>query len=149
FLHYAVLGGAACSVLGSTWQMEDVDVVVPQNVTRHTQAALRASSKFSVESRTNHTTYLFDHDTTSGGTQTEPIDIEVLTPPSLFQDEYTSDTPIFDIGGVRVLHSMRILTSKCDSVMQQSSPQKRQTDIIDHQILSEYNHHASDVSKSS
>lgn len=132
-VHYAVLGGAACSILGSTRQTEDVDVVVPQNVTRHARAALRASS--SVESRTNHTTYLFDHDTTSGGTQTEPIDIEILTPPSLFQDEYTSDTPVFDIGGVCVLHPMRILTSKCNSVVQRSSPQKRQTDIIDIKFL--------------
>jgi hypothetical protein len=76
---YAVVGGAALVLLGSTRVTSYVDLVVPQGMTSATRRALREHADyFEVDSRTLHTSYKSDPATT----------IEILTPPSLFRETF-------------------------------------------------------------
>ncbi|KIM88419.1 hypothetical protein PILCRDRAFT_3414 [Piloderma croceum F 1598] len=129
---YAIVGGAACSLLGSLRQTEDIDFVVPQGGTPNARSLLRQSANFNVQPRTNYTTYFF------ALPEVEPIDIEILTPPSLFKGEYTAQSPIVFVGEIRVLHPIDILASKCDSVIQRSTAAKRSSDSNDIAFLLDY-----------
>src|SRR5258708_23961993 len=72
---YAVVGGAACSVLGSVRQTSDVDFVVPRGDTIAARALLKAQDRsFEIEKGTNNTYY----------TSSPRIEIEILAPPALF-----------------------------------------------------------------
>jgi len=132
-LKYAIVGGAACALLGSERQTLDVDFVVPQGSTIEARAALRKSSKFQVQQGTNYTTYTPEAD------QAEPIDIEILAPPTLFRVDYTAQSPVVQLqGGVRVLHPADILASKCASVLARSTEDKRNSDSEDIGFLLKY-----------
>jgi hypothetical protein len=132
-LKYAIVGGAACTLLGSKRQTMDVDFVVPRNCTAQARSALKASPRFQVQPRTNHTTYEFE------ASDVQPIDIEILAPPSLFQEEYNDQSPVVQVeGGVRVLHPAIILASKCKSVTGRSSLEKRASDAQDIAFLLKY-----------
>jgi hypothetical protein len=126
------VGGAPCSLLGSSRQTEDINFVVPQGGTSNARSALRRSANFHVQPRTNHTTYIF------AVSEVEPIDIEILTPPSLFKGEYTTLSPVVFVGDIRVLHPIDILASKCDSVIQQSTAEKRNSNSRDIAFLLDY-----------
>ncbi|KAK3305115.1 uncharacterized protein B0T15DRAFT_188878 [Chaetomium strumarium] len=57
-LHYAIVGGAACLMLGSARLTADVDFVVPKGRTKNARRLLRNQpDRFTVESRANHTYY--------------------------------------------------------------------------------------------
>lgn len=71
---YALVGGGACAVLGSTRGTQDIDFVVCRGRTTTARQLLRASSDFEVEARTNHILYK----------AAKPIEFEILTPSALF-----------------------------------------------------------------
>jgi hypothetical protein len=131
-VQYAIVGGAACALLGSHRQTEDIDIVVPKGWTIRARSALRDAPKFNVEARTNFTTYVSD---TTGGT---PIPIEILTPPSMFRIPYTEESPVIYVGGIRILHPVDLLCSKCGSVTQRSTRAKRASDHRDIIFLLDY-----------
>ncbi|KAI3330971.1 hypothetical protein F4824DRAFT_514887 [Ustulina deusta] len=81
--HYAIVGGAACTMLGS-----------------------------------------------------EPnIEVEILTPPALFKEEFTARTPTYDVGGVRVLKPALLLNAKCGSLLGRATDDKKRTDSRDINFL--------------
>ncbi|KAL2259614.1 hypothetical protein VTK26DRAFT_6654 [Humicola hyalothermophila] len=85
---YAVVGGAACSVLGSERVTSDVDFVVPQGGTKAARALLRGFEQlFEIEKRTNHTYYK----------STPPVEVEILTPPALFKQPFGPETPVIKV----------------------------------------------------
>jgi len=122
---YAVVGGAACSLLGSTRVTEDVDVVVPQGATKETRQLLKSqTAEFDVEKRTLHTYFK----------TSPPVEIEILTPPALFKETFSSSTPVVIIRGVKVLKPALILNSKCNSILGRATEEKKGTDAADIQF---------------
>ncbi|KAB8202690.1 hypothetical protein BDV34DRAFT_228051 [Aspergillus parasiticus] len=85
---YALVGGSACVVLGSTRATQDVDLVVLRGGTSNARQLLRASSYFEVEPRTNHTTYKAER----------PVPIEILTLPLLFREPFDQSTEAVTVG---------------------------------------------------
>lgn len=73
---YAIVGGGACVLLGSTRATLDIDIVVPRGKTANARQLLRVSSDFEVEARTNHTTYKAE--------SLVEIEILALATPSIF-----------------------------------------------------------------
>ncbi|KJZ79539.1 hypothetical protein HIM_01008 [Hirsutella minnesotensis 3608] len=123
---YAIVGGAACSVLGSLRQTVDVDFVVPKNTTANARALLRAAkTRFAVQSRTNHTTYL----------SSPPVAIEILTPPALFKENFSESTPTVIVNGNRVLKPTLLLNAKCASLLGRANIEKKGTDASDIRFL--------------
>ena len=125
---YAVVGGAACVLLGSRRVTQDVDLVVPKGKTVETRNTLRNADGFTVEPGTAHTYYQ----------SAVPIAIEILTPPLLFREKFDSDTPTIVVQGVNILKPALILNAKCRSVLNRSADEKKTTDAMDIQFLLEY-----------
>ena len=99
---YAIVGGAACSLLGSSRVTTDVDIVVPQGSTKETRQKLKSqAAHFEVKNRTLHTYYK----------SVPPVEVEILTPPSLFKENFTSSTPVVVIEGAKVLKPALILNA--------------------------------------
>jgi hypothetical protein len=123
---YAVVGGAACTVLGSVRQTSDVDFVVIQGDTKAARALLKAQDEsFEVENRTNHTYY-------KGSPR---VEIEILTPPALFKQPFTPSTPTINVNQVKVLKPTLLLDAKCGAIFGRSSEEKRRTDATDIKFL--------------
>ncbi|KAH9215534.1 hypothetical protein DL95DRAFT_523215 [Leptodontidium sp. 2 PMI_412] len=119
---YAIVGGAACVLLGSTRATEDVDIVVPQGATKETRQRLKDQAEyFHVEKRTLHTYYKSD----------PLVEIEVLAPPAMFKEDFSSSTPVVVVDGVNVLKPALILNSKCNSITGRPSDGKKQNDATD------------------
>ncbi|TVY38399.1 hypothetical protein LSUB1_G006364 [Lachnellula subtilissima] len=113
---YALVGGAACSMLGSSRETEDVDIVVPQDATRNTRSLLRKQTAyFEVESRTAHTYYKSD----------PRVEVEILAPPSLFREHFDKNTAVIEVHGVRILKPSLILNAKCNSILGRASDAKK------------------------
>lgn len=127
---YAVVGGAACALLGSTRTTQDIDVVVPRGATVSTRQLLRSSHDFLVEARTNHTWYRAQ--------TTTPVQIEILAPPVLFQENFDQQTEVVTIGNVNVLKPALLLNVKCGSILSRSSDSKRRTDSEDIKFILSY-----------
>ncbi|KAE8306831.1 hypothetical protein BDV41DRAFT_585162 [Aspergillus transmontanensis] len=100
---YALVGGSACVVLGSTRATQDVDLVVLRGGTSNARQLLRASSYFEVEPRTNHTTYKTER----------PVPIEILTLSLLFREPFDQSTEAVTVGSVKVLKPALLLNAKC------------------------------------
>jgi hypothetical protein len=122
---YAVVGGAACVVLGSTRLTVDVDVVVPKGQTRDARQLLRKSSDFVVQSRTNHTIF----------PSSPPVDVEIITPPAMFREPFDESTETIKVNGVRVLKPSLILNAKCGSIFGRATTSKKDTDAEDIRFL--------------
>lgn len=112
-LPYAVVGGAACVLLGSDRQTSDVDIVVPKGAVVSVRDCLRNQHAVTVDRRTGHTAV------NPPGTTTR-VPVELLCPPAMFRYDYTQATPIIivDVGNVaiRVLHSLILLHVKLEVV---------------------------------
>jgi hypothetical protein len=123
-IHWAVVGGACCVLLGSTRETTDIDIVVskPEYV-RLVKDLLKADHRFTVEPRTRQT--YFHHP------GHDPLQIEVLCFPSTFKIAFDSGTEVLNVNGVYLLTFAALLNSKCGCVPQRSSESKRQTDIQD------------------
>ncbi|OJJ70433.1 hypothetical protein ASPBRDRAFT_197139 [Aspergillus brasiliensis CBS 101740] len=118
---YALVGGSACVVLGSTRATQDIDFVVPCGETSRARQLLRASSDFEVDARTNHTTYK----------TRSPVQIEILTPLLLFKELFDESTEVISVEGIKVLKPALLLNAKCGSVTGRSTEDKRKSDSFD------------------
>lgn len=78
---YAVVGGAACVLLGAGRRTEDVDVVVLKGGVQAARKLLSQAPSINVDPRTRHTTF------TPAST-----DIELLSPPGMFRQAFTEET---------------------------------------------------------
>ncbi|KAL3469548.1 hypothetical protein BJX99DRAFT_241062 [Aspergillus californicus] len=119
---YALVGGSACVVLGSDRATADIDFVVLRGQTAAARQLLRASPFFNVEPRTNHTTY------NAGSTR---VDIEILTPPTLFRERFDETTEVITVGNAKVLKPALLLNSKCRSIIGRANEAKKMTDSQD------------------
>ncbi|KAI1860190.1 hypothetical protein JX265_010114 [Neoarthrinium moseri] len=128
-LKYAVVGGGACAMLGSMRETEDVDFVVPMNGTKNARDRLKRNPiYFEVEKKTLHTSFKSD----------PKVEIEILTPPVLFKEEFTESTPTIIIKGVKILKPALILNAKCRSMLGRHTDAKKQTDADDILFLLEW-----------
>lgn len=119
---YAIVGGAACSLLGSARETEDVDIVVPQGKTRDARQTLRNQpGYFDVDNRTLHTYYKSD----------PRVEVEIITPPRLFRQSFNNNTSIILLNSIKILKPSLILNAKCNSILDRSSEQKKTTDATD------------------
>ena len=123
---YAVVGGAACALLGSPRITGDVDIVVLQGHTSTARNMLKSKPEyFSVDNRTRHTHFLSQ----------PPVEVEILTPPSLFRGSFNSSTRTMKTQGVKILDPRYLLDAKCNSILGRSSADKKGTDAQDIEFL--------------
>lgn len=127
---YAVVGGAACQLLGSTRETEDVDFVVPQGQVAGARAIVAADKdRFTVEPRTRHTYYK----------SSPQVEIEIISPPGTFKETFDANTSTFTINvdgyPVEILHPLYILNAKCRSILGRANYDKKSSDAIDIQFL--------------
>jgi hypothetical protein len=122
---YAVVGGAACALLGAQRVTDDVDIVVPQGTATETKAKLKSQETyFEFESRASRTYY-----------KSNPrIQIEILSPPTLFRENFSVSTPVIFIHGVKVLKPALILNAKCNSILGRATEEKKENDAADIQF---------------
>ncbi|KAF4431823.1 hypothetical protein F53441_13877 [Fusarium austroafricanum] len=73
------------------------------------------------EKRTLHTFYRSD----------PPVEIQILSPPILFRENFTSSTSVMIVQGVRVLHPTLLLNAKCKSILGRVGSEKKDTDSQD------------------
>lgn len=122
-LTFAVVGGAACVLLGSARDTRDVDVVVTKGNTIAAKNALRASGDFILEPRTRHISF----------NCASPVEVDVLTPPIMFRENFDDTTPTLYLEsfGVRVLMPALILNGKCASILTRPDERKKDNDAAD------------------
>ena len=104
---YAIVGGAACALLGSPRTTTDVDIVIPRGQTLETRKLFRDQESFVVEKGTLHTYFL----------GSPKVDIEILTPPLLFREAFDDSTPTVLVGSAKVLKPALLLNAKCHSIL--------------------------------
>ncbi|KAK8128806.1 hypothetical protein PG984_009914 [Apiospora sp. TS-2023a] len=122
---YALVGGGACSVLGSQRVTEDIDIVVPQGRTPEARSLLKQHpAYFDVEPKTLHTYF-----------KSEParVRVELLAPPGMFREDFTEDTPTIRVHDdrIRVLKPSLLLNAKCGSVQNRPNQERMQSDAMD------------------
>lgn len=123
---YAVVGGAACLLLGSNRATTDVDFVVPKGKIRDARLLLKAHTEhFAVEPRTNHTVYL----------STPPVEIQIIAPPALFKEPFDESTETVEVRGAQVLKPTLILNAKCRSILGRAGEAKKTSDAQDIKFL--------------
>jgi hypothetical protein len=123
-IHWALVGGACCVLLGSARETTDIDLVVskPEYVGQ-VKNLLKADHRFTVEPKTRHTYFHQPgHD---------PLEIQVLCFPSTFKIAFDSGTEVLGVNGVYVLTFAAILNSKCLCLPERSSETKRESDLQD------------------
>lgn len=123
--HYAIMGGAACALLGSIRKTSDIDLVVVKGGTVSARSRLMNRSDFKVDPRTRHTHYRSDND----------VPNEILTPPMLFKGEFSESTPTIEVDGVKVLEPTHLLNAKCGSIFSRTSQHGRFKDSEDIKFL--------------
>jgi hypothetical protein len=127
---YAIVGGAAVQLLGSTRLTIDVDFVVPKGSVAVARVNITgAKDHFTVNPRTRHTHYK----------SSPPVEIEILSPPNLFREDFDTVTPNHTvvIGDqlVSILRPALILNSKCRSILGRSTDEKMSNDATDIKFL--------------
>jgi hypothetical protein len=127
---YALVGGGACVVLGSTRTTQDVDFVVLRGQTSAARQLRRASPHFNVEPKTNHTTFKAEG--------ADGVEIEILAPPAMFKENFDQNTEVITVGNVKVLKPALILNAKCRSILGRPTVSKRNTDASDIIFLLEF-----------
>ncbi|KAJ5958464.1 uncharacterized protein N7479_005614 [Penicillium vulpinum] len=118
---YALVGGSACTALGSERATQDIDFVVLRGQTPAVRNLLRHSDDFEVEARTYHTWYK----------AAEPVEIEILAPPALFRETFDELTEVITVGNLKVLKPALLLNAKCGSILSRASEAKKRTDAQD------------------
>lgn len=124
---YAIVGGAACTLLGSQRTTTDVDIVVMRGETKIARDKLAAqTTHFSVDPKTRHTEYL----------SKPAVQIEILTPPLLFREKFDKSTPIEMVGdGIKVLKPTFLLNAKCRSILGRATETRKSSDAGDIKFL--------------
>lgn len=100
---YAVSGGAAVVLLGSSGDTGDIDIAIPRGATTSIKNKIAAIPGFSLIQPERHIFY------THGKTE---VAVEAV-PPSLTDFKLDHTTPTVMVHGVKVLHPTVILESKC------------------------------------
>ena len=95
-------------------------MVVPRGSTPLARSLLKASGAFDVEARTLFTTHI-----------ATGVPIEIIAPPRMFKGEFDENTPYVRVEGVRVLHPLRILDAKCQSIIGRAREEKKVSDGVD------------------
>lgn len=123
---YAVIGGAACAILGSNRETEAVDFVVPKGNIRSARQLLGSdSAHFRIEKRTLRTHFC-----------TNPsVEIEILAPPALFREAFDASTPTLNVQGVEILKPSLLLNAKCRSIVERATEGKKFADAQDIEFL--------------
>jgi hypothetical protein len=104
---YAIVRVAGCALLGSSRTTTDIDIVVPRGHTLETRKLFRDQERFVVEKGTLHAYF-----------QSNPrVDIEILTPPMLFREDFEASTPTVTVGSAKVLKPALLLNAKCHSIL--------------------------------
>lgn len=118
---YALVGGSACTALGSERATQDIDFVVLRGQSPAVRQLLRDSPDFEVQAKTYHTWYR----------GAEPVGIEILAPPALFQEKFDETTEVITVGNLKVLKPALLLNAKCGSIINRASEAKKTTDAQD------------------
>lgn len=124
---YVIVGGAACTLLGSQRTTTDVDIVVMKGETKTVRNKLAAqATHFSVDPKTRHTEYL----------SSPAVQIEILTPPLLFRENFDEATPTVMVGcGIKVLKPTFLLNAKCRSILARATETRKASDAGDIKFL--------------
>ena len=128
---YAIVGGAACMLLGSMRLTEDVDFVVPKGTVAEYRKLFRTpeAEGRGFSTRTEQPRHTFHG--------TEGVLIEILSPAGMFRGTFDEGTPTVVVDGVRVLHPLHLLDAKCESVFSRGE-HKKHTDAEDIRFLLGY-----------
>ena len=124
-IQYALVGGAACAVLGSPRVPEALEIVVPKGRTAEARTLLKQlPGSFDVEPRTLHTYFK------SGQVR---VRVELLAPPGMFRDGYDEMTPVVLVrdSKIRVLKPTVLLNVKCRTVQEQRTEEGRRAEAMD------------------
>lgn len=121
---YAIVGGAACLLLGGTRQTEDVDMVVPRNTVVEYRTLLRSSdaARLGFKTGTQQPRHTYHGP--------ENVLVELLSPPGMFKGHFDEKTPTVTVRGIRVLHPLILLDTKCGALISRAE-NKRFTDAQD------------------
>ncbi|KAM5542115.1 hypothetical protein V8D89_004198 [Ganoderma adspersum] len=121
---YAIVGGAACLLLGGTRQTEDVDMVVPKNTVVEYRKLFRSSdaARLGFKTGTQQPRHTYHGQ--------ENVLIELLSPPGMFKSHFDENTPTVVVNGIRVLHPLILLDTKCGALISRAE-NKRFTDAQD------------------
>ncbi|PIL30717.1 hypothetical protein GSI_06885 [Ganoderma sinense ZZ0214-1] len=128
---YAVVGGAACMLLGSMRLTEDVDLVMPRGTVAEYRKLFRTPE---AESRGFTTGTEQPRHTFHGA---ERALVEFLSPAGMFRGAFDENTPTVVVDRVRVLHPLNLLDAKCESVFTRGE-HKKHTDAEDIRFLLAY-----------
>ncbi|KAK7957931.1 hypothetical protein PG988_012779 [Apiospora saccharicola] len=124
---YALVGGAACSALGSPRVTEeDIEIVVPKGRTSEARSLLKEHPEsFDIEAKTLHTYF-------KNG-ESSRVRVELLAPPGMFREDFTEDTPTIRVHDdrIRVLKPTLLLNAKCGSVQNRPNQERMQSDAMD------------------
>jgi hypothetical protein len=126
---YAIVGAAACVVLGSTRMTNDIDIVVPKGETLEVRRLFRNQEGFVVEKGTLHTYF-----------QSNPrVQIKLLTPPLLYMEDFDASTPTVLIGSARVLMPALLLNTIFHFILEKEEEEMRR-DALDIRFLLRWCH---------
>lgn len=122
YIPYALVGGAAYSLLGSPCSVDSIELVVPRGQTPLTRNTLKKdTAHFEVDPRTRHTHF-------KGRCH---VEISILAPPGLFRGKFESGTRVVKRGGVSVLHPSLLLNELCGVVKERLSEGGMEEDAAD------------------
>ncbi len=128
---YAVVGGAACMLLGSMRLTEDVDLVVPKGTVGEYRKLFKTAE---AEERGFRTGTEQPRHTFHGP---ESVLVEFLSTAGMFKGRFDEDTATVVVDGVRILHPLSLLDAKCESVFSRGE-HKKHTDAEDIRFLLEH-----------
>jgi hypothetical protein len=122
YIPYALVGGAAYSLLGSPCSVDSIELVVPRGQTLLTRNTLRKdSSHFEVDPRTRHTHFKGECN----------VEISIVAPPGLFRGKFESNTKTVKRHGVNVLHPALLLNELCGIIKERLTEGKKEEDAAD------------------
>lgn len=122
YIPYALVGGAAYSLLGSPCSIDAIEIVVPRGQTLLTRNTMKKdSTHFEVDARTRHTHFKGDCN----------VEISIVAPPGLFRGKFESNTKIVQRLGVNVLHPALLLNELCGAIKERLTAGKQEEDAAD------------------
>ena len=128
---YAVIGGAACSMLGSSRGTHDIDIVVPDGTKPAAISALRSSRAFGVEPGSQRIWY--------NASDGRHYNLDIIESSSIYQQFNCTQTETITVNGVRILKPSLMLNFKCFSwTAENRSQQKKNNDAKDISFLDTY-----------
>ncbi|KAE9973853.1 hypothetical protein BLS_003403 [Venturia inaequalis] len=122
YIPYALVGGAAYSLLDSPCSVDAIELVVPRGQTLLTRNTLKKdTAHFEVDPRTRHTHFKGQFN----------IEISIVAPPGLFRGKFESGTRVVKRHGVSILHPSLLLNELCGIVKERLNEGKMEEDAAD------------------